>query len=177
MRYPATVTWCDHEPASWQDYTTCHTVQSPEHFEAAIARFEQDMRRLKFALLGEIRDSEGHRLTFGFTEFGDRAFVVFQPKHLLYDEHGRSQYRPVRWSVASPADATTLPPGGCPRGRERERMDFHWWRIGYDPFEVMPEYHVPIHLVKQAIREYLDTGEFAPCIAWGESADWRTTGE
>ena len=174
MRYPATVTWCDTEPESWQDYTVCHTIRGAEELKTALDRFEQDVRNLKFALIGEIHDREGHELKFGLHAFQDRAFISFQPKHLLENEKGHYQYIPLRWSLADSAAAATFPPIGHLKGRER--IDFLIWP-GYDPYEIMPPYCVPMILVRQAIREYLATGEFSTCIGWGERADWSIAKE
>ncbi len=173
MRYPAEVTWFDREPEGGEDHTARWIVLAPDELESALDRFEQDMRRLGFALAGEIFDREGHCLTFGFSAFEELGFVAFQPGHLLNNERGHYQYAPLKWSVSNPADAATLPAIGNLRGRDR--IDFMIWP-GYDPYEVSPEYCVPIPLVKQAILEYSTMGEFSRCIAWGERADWTKPG-
>ena len=174
MRYPATVTWCDTNPESWQDYTVCHTVQCGEELDPILDRFEQDVRRLKFALIGNIHDRDGHELTFGCFDHRDCAFISFQPKHLLANEKGHYQYAPLKWSVADSGEASALPPIGHRGGRER--IDFFVW-LGFDPYEIMPSYCVPMSMVRQAIREYLATGVFSKCIGWGERADWMIAKE
>jgi Immunity protein Imm1 len=171
LQLPAKVCWCDAEPESHEDYTVCHTAHSVEELDAALDRFEQDMRRLNFSLQGEIYDCEGDYLTFGFTDYQDMGFVAYQPKHLLHNDNGHFQRIPLKWSVASAAEAATLPPIGNRFEPRSDRIDFLIWP-GYDPFEVKPQYCVPIALARQAIREYLTTGEFTKTIAWGERPDW-----
>jgi hypothetical protein len=155
MRYPATVTWCDTKPESWQDYTGSHTVSCEEELEVAMDLFEKDARNLRFPLIGRLHDCEGHELTFGFYDDRDRAFMSFQPRHLLANEKGHYQYSPLRWSVANQAKASNLPPILHTIGRER--IDFFLW-TDFDPYQVMPQYCVPMTLVRLVIREYLDTG-------------------
>jgi hypothetical protein len=113
-------------------------------------------------------------LTFGYFDHRDCAFISFQPKHLLANEKGHYQYVPLKWSVADSVEASASPPIGHRRGRER--IDFFVW-LGFDPYEIMPSYCVPMSMVRQAIREYLATGVFSKCIGWGERADWTIAKE
>jgi hypothetical protein len=170
MRFPAKISWCDREPENWQDFTVSQAIASAEELEAALDHFERDGRRLRFPLLAELDDCHGNRFNVGYDGRQERAFLVFSPKHLLTDEAGRYQFLPLRWSIANRESAATLPPIYAHPIR-RERVDFHIWP-GYDPTSVMPPYCVPMPLVRQAIGQYLATGEFSNCIGWGERADW-----
>ena len=169
MRYPATVCWFDSDHESWQNYTVCETVLGPEEVDAALDRFDRDMQRVGFPLMGDIHDIEGHQFTFGFTSRQELGFITFQPSHLLNNDRGHYQFIPLKWSVASSADATSLPPILYDKGQKW--VSYRYWNE-YDPYNVAIEYCVPIPLVRQAIREYLATGTFSACIAWGERADW-----
>ena len=171
MRYPAELTWCDEEPGPEQDRTTRQLIRDPEELETALDRFERDTRRLKLPLLAELFDREGHCLTFGFSPAKELSFLTFQPVHTLRNERGHFQHAPLRWSVSPLADAANLPPINQVHGPDR--VGFLFWP-GYDPLYVMPAYCVPFSLVRRALGEYLDRGEFSTCLGWGARPDPTT---
>ncbi|MCY2966669.1 MAG: hypothetical protein NT069_24080 [Planctomycetota bacterium] len=170
MRFPATITWCDREPESWQDFTISRAIDCARELESALDQFERDVRRVQFPLLAELDDCDGNRFQIGYDGHQERGFLAYAPKHLLTDEAGRDQFLPIRWSIANSETAATLPPYYAQPIR-RERVDFFIWE-GYDPISVMPPYCPPMPLVRQAIGQYLATGEFSDCIGWGERPDW-----
>jgi hypothetical protein len=170
MRFPAMISWCDRKPESWQDFTVSRAIASAKELESALDQFERDGRRLRFPLLAELDDCHGNRFDVGFYWRQERGFLAYSPKHLLTDEAGRYQFFPLRWSIADRDAAATLPPFYAHPIR-RERVDFFIWP-GYDPTSVMPPYCAPMPLIRQAIGQYLATGEFSDCIGWGECADW-----
>jgi hypothetical protein len=174
MRFPATITWCDRPPEGAQDFTVSHVIDSAKNLEAALNQFERDGRRIQFPLLAELDDRYGNRFEVGYDGRHERGFLAYAPKHLLTDEAGRYQFLPIRWSIGNRETAAALPPYyACPI--RRDRIDFFIW-LGYAPTSVMPPYCPPMPLVRQAIGQYLTTGEFSGCIAWGERLDW-TQGE
>jgi hypothetical protein len=131
--------------------------------------FEHDGRRLRFPLLAELDDCHGNRFKVGYYWRQELGFLSYSPKHLLTDEASRYQFSPIRWSIANRELAAALPPINAHPIR-RERVDFLIWP-GFYPTSVMPPYCVPMPLVRQAIAQYLATGEFSNCIGWGERAE------
>ena len=162
MRFPANITCCDREPEASQDFTVSKIIDSAKELEAALDQFERDGRRVRFPLLAELDDCRGNRFNVGYDGCQERGFLAYAPKHLLTDEAGRYQFLPIRWSIANRETAAMLPPFYAHPIR-RERVDFFIW-LGYDPTSVMPPYCPPMPLVRQAIGQYLATGEFSGCI-------------
>jgi hypothetical protein len=153
MQYPAKISWFDRPPEVWEDHTVSLWVSEPQELDAALDRFDRDMRRLQFSLAGRIIDREGRHVAFGFSEHQELGYASFR----LQDD---SMCPWLIWSLRDTANTANVQ-----QLTGRDRIDFHYWP-GLDPWEVRLANCVPITALRRAIHFYLASGTF-DCIAWG----------